>query len=192
MPTRNQPVLDFLSSRRSRISSTLQPPVPARAEVQDILQIASRVPDHGKLVPWRFVVLEREDCIAYGDALYDVRMAQEVGEKRAEMAANNYRKRHLVIAVIESVKTETTIPQSEQTFAVGGVCFNLLATLLASGWGAQWLSGVDADLEQRMLGVAPHERVAGMIHVGTGADSVTDRPRPDMDAITTWGLQATA
>ena len=189
MPTPNQAALDFLLTRRSRPAKTLGKPVPDRAELTQLLTAAARSPDHGKLEPWRFVVLE-------GAAF--ARLSALVGERGAALgksvediakAQNAYDMAELAVVVVESPKASDKIPAIEQTYSAGAVCLALLNAALAAGWGANWLSGWpshDAGFRAAAFGLAPHERVAGIIHIGTETAVPPDRPRPDLDAITTW------
>jgi nitroreductase len=189
MSAPNQAVLDFLLSRRSRPAKTLTTPVPNRAELEPILQAAARSPDHGKLEPWRFIVLERAALKRLAE-LVEAR-GKSLGRDEADVskARVQYESAHLAVAVVEVQKPSEKIPPIEQTYAVGGVCLALLNAALASGWGANWLSGWpshDRGFLEAGLGLHNDERVAGFIHIGTETSQPPERPRPDMDAITTW------
>jgi len=189
MPTANPDALEFLRTRRSRPAKTLTTPVPDRATVMDLLTIASRSPDHGKLEPWRFVVLENpvmsglaERAEQRGTALgYD---ADKIAKGRGQFDQGN-----LAVVVIEVQKPSERIPAIEQTYAVGGVCLALVNAALAAGWGANWLSGWpshDREFCATAFDLGAHERVAGIIHIGTETSTPPDRPRPDVEALTTW------
>ena len=189
MPAPNQAVMDFLLSRRSRPSKTLTTPVPSRAELGPILTAAARSPDHGKLEPWRFIVLERAALKRLAEVV-EVR-GKSLGRDEADVskARVQFDSAHLAVAVIEVQKPSEKIPPIEQTYAVGGVCLALLNAALANGWGSNWLSGWpshDRGFLETGLGLETHERVAGFIHIGTETSQPPERPRPDMDAITTW------
>jgi nitroreductase len=96
---------------------------------------------------------------------------------------------HLAVVVVFSPKPSEKIPEFEQLLSAGAVCLSLLNAALAAGWGGNWLTGWaahDATFARTQLGLAPHERVAGLIHIGTETAAPPDRPRPDLDAITTW------
>ncbi|MFW2544304.1 nitroreductase family protein [Primorskyibacter sp. 2E107] len=189
MPDVNQAALDFLLTRRSRPAKTLKGPGPDRAALLPILTAAARTPDHGKLEPWRFIVLE-------GAAMQ--RMAQEIrragvrlGKDEADIvkAAQAYETSPLCVAVVEVQKPSDKIPPIEQTYSAGAACLALLNAALASGWGANWLSGWashDRDFLSEALGLAEHESLAGLIHIGTEGATPPERPRPDLGAITTW------
>lgn len=188
MPQTNAPVMDFLLSRRSRPAKLLQPPAPDDAALRTILTAAARTPDHGKLEPWRFVVLR-------GAALR--RLAEAVAERGAALgkdadaiakARSAFDQSPLCVAVIESPKPGK-IPAVEQTYSAGAVCLALLNAALASGWGANWLSGWashDRGFAEGAMRLAPQERIAGFIHIGTASAVPPERPRPDLDSITDW------
>jgi len=188
MPQINQPVLDFLLSRRSRPAKTLSAPAPGRRELAPILQAAARVPDHGKLVPWRFVILEKPALKRLVAAIPGRAAELELPEWKGRSVAELYDEAELVVAVISAPK-EGNIPQIEQIYSAGAVCLSLLNAALASGWGANWISGWishDAKLMQETLGIVSGETVAGLIHLGTETVAPPERPRPEIEEITTW------
>ena len=189
MPDPNPDALEFLLTRRSRPAKTLGLPVPDRAALEPILTAAARTPDHGKLEPWRFVVLERA-ALERLAALVDTRGAElGLAEDQITKAKADYARSHLAVAVIEVQKPSEKIPALEQTYSAGAVCLALLNAALASGWGANWLSGWpshDRPFMERGLGLAENERIAGIIHLGTESAKPPERPRPDLAAITTW------
>lgn len=189
MPDPNPAALDFLLTRRSRPAKTLTGPVPDRQTVETMLRAAARTPDHGKLEPWRFIVLENQALDRLAD-LVETRAAElEMDPAKIEKAALEYRRSELVIAVVSAPKASDKIPELEQLYSAGAVCLALLNAALASGWGANWLSGWpshDRDFVRKGLGLADHERVAGLIHLGTETVTPGDRPRPDMDQIVEW------
>ena len=189
MPHPNPDAMAFLLSRRSRPAKTLRAPAPDRTALEPILTAAARSPDHGKLEPWRFVVLERGalDRLA---ALVEER-GPELGQDADQIAkaASAYRDSQLAVVVVEVQKPSVKIPAIEMTYSAGAVCLALLNAALASGWGANWLSGWashDRAFVEQGLGLAEHERVAGIIHIGTETSAPPERPRPDLDAITEW------
>ena len=181
--------LEFLATRRSRPARTLGLPVPDRAAVMQMLTIAARVPDHGKLEPWRFIALE-QPALRRLAALADARAAAlGLATDRAAKGREQFSDGNLVIAVVASPKGFDRIPEVEQTLSTGAVCLSLVNAVLASGWGANWLTGwpaYDRGFVETGLGLADHEWIAGFIHVGTPSAVPPDRPRPDIDAITTW------
>ena len=189
MPAPNTAALAFLQSRRSRPAKTLTTPVPSDDDLRALLTIAVRTPDHGKLEPWRFIVLQRPALLRLAAEVEKFVSARTDDTAIIAKQTAQYANAHLVVAVVESPKPSPKIPPLEQTYSVGAVCLALLNGALASGWGANWLSGHashDAEFTQTHLGLAPHERIAGLIHLGTETNPPPERPRPDVDSITTW------
>ena len=189
MPTHNTAVLEFLHSRRSRPAKTLTSPGPSREELKPILQAAIRCPDHGKLEPWRLIVLERGALLRLADQVSAC--GERLGKDAADIAkaTSQYTDSHLAVAVIEVQKPSHKVPAIEQSYSAGAVCLGLLNAALASGWGANWLSGWvshDRTFIETGLKLEPHEKVAGFIHIGTETSAPPERPRPDLDSITTW------
>ena len=189
MPPKNEHALEFLLTRRSRPAKTLTTPVPDRSAIETMLTAAARTPDHGKLEPWRFIVLERAALLRLAGLVEP--HGERLGKTRLDIdkACRQYEDAHLVIAVVEVQKPSEKIPALEQTYSTGAVCLALLTAALASGWGANWLSSWpshDRDFATEGFGLADNERIAGLIHLGTETMTPPDRPRPDMAAITTW------
>lgn len=189
MPAPNPDALAFLLSRRSRPARTLGPPVPGRAELLTLLTAAARVPDHGKLEPWRFLVLEKP-ALARLAALAAARGAA-LGLEPEQVAKGvaQYAEADLAVAVVGVPRETDRIPQIEQTLSAGAVCLSLLNAALAAGWGANWLTGwpvYDAAFRAEGLGLAPGEWVAGVVHIGTETAAPPERPRPDLARIVTW------
>lgn len=189
MPQRNQPALDFLLSRRSRPAKTLTSPAPDRPALLELLTAAARCPDHGKLEPWRFVVLGADTRADLADLARTRAEALEMTPEQATKAASQFSDSPLCVAVIASPKDSAKVPQVEQLYSAGAVCLGLVNAALAAGWGANWLSGFcayDRPFLTEGLGLAPHEEVAGFIHIGTETSTPPERPRPDLDQITDW------
>ncbi len=189
-PARPHPeVTDFLLTRRSRPAKTLTTPVPDRAALIPILTAAARTPDHGKLEPWRFVVLDKA-ALARLAALVPIRAAAlDIGAESTAKAVAQFRDADLAVAVVASPKVSDKVPHIEQVYSAGAVCLALLNAALAAGWGANWLSGWashDATFCAEGLHIAPHERIAGFIHIGTETVPPPERPRPDLGAVVTW------
>lgn len=189
MPDANPAALDFLLTRRSRPAKTLVAPGPSRSELDLILTAAARTPDHGKLEPWRFIVIEGP-AFARLAALAGSLSAQ-AGRDEAQVAKDRsqFDQGILAVAVVESPKPSDKVPALEQTYSAGAVCLSLLNAALAAGWGANWLSGWashDAGFVQDGLGLAAHERLAGIVHIATEKAAPPERPRPDLEVITTW------
>ncbi|EPX81514.1 nitroreductase family protein [Litoreibacter arenae] len=189
MPKPNQAALDFLLTRRSRPHKTLTYPAPDRDTLVTLLTAAARTPDHGKLEPWRFIVLQ-DSALPRLAALSRTRGA-ELGydADSIEKIAAMFENAPLSVAVVASPQPSEKIPEIEQTLSAGAVCLALLNAALAAGWGANWLTGwtaFDRTFLSEGLGIEPPEYVAGFIHLGTETSTPPDRPRPDLDAKTTW------
>ena len=189
MPVPNPAALDFLLTRRSRPAKTLGLPVPSHEELAPILTAAARSPDHGKLEPWRFIVIEGAAMArladlteARGNALGKDEIDVLKGRSQFDLA-------NLAVVVVEVQKDSEKVPAIEQTYAAGAVCLAMLNAALASGWGANWLSGWishDREFCATGLGLADNETIAGIIHIGTERTAPPERPRPDLAAITQW------
>lgn len=189
MPHPNPAALEFLMTRRSRPAKTLTTPVPDRAMLEQLLTAAARTPDHGKLEPWRFIVLGKPALTRLATMVPTRGKALEIEPEKITKAHDQYANADLAVAVISSPKPSEKIPQIEQIYSAGAVCLALVNAGLAAGWGANWLSGWpshDRDFIRDGLGLADHESVAGMIHLGTETNTPPERPRPDLAAITTW------
>lgn len=189
MPTPNTDALDFLLSRRSRPAKTLIGPVPDRDVITTLLTAAARTPDHGKLEPWRFIVLEKAALTRLSQLVAALGAQRDLDEDQLQKAINQYANADLAIAVICAPKASAKVPQIEQVYSAGAACLALLNAALAAGWGANWLSGWashDPQFCAAGLGLDPSETIAGFIHIGTEKMAPPERPRPDLDAITTW------
>ena len=189
MPERNDAALKFLLTRRSRPAKTLTGPGPLREDLMPILTAAGRTPDHGKLEPWRFIVLEKP-ALERLAALVAIRgAALGIDEMKVAKERHAYDNSPLAVVVVESPVVSEKVPAIEQTYSAGAACLQLLNAALAAGWGANWLSGwasQDRGFLRDGLGLEDHERVAGIIHIGTETVAPPERPRPDIAALTTW------
>ena len=178
--------LQFLATRRSHPPKLMTGPAPDRDQLTELLTLAARVPDHGKLEPWRFVVLGRQTLDDLAPRLHAAVLAEGQDQAAADKAASAFAS-PVIVAVIHSPVDSPKVPEWEQVLSSGAVCLGLVNAALASGWAAAWLTGF-AALNQRFaqdhLGVAPHERIAGLIHIGTPGTTPPERPRPDIAAKT--------
>ena len=189
MPTPNPQALEFLLSRRSRPAKTLKAPGPDADALMPILTAAARTPDHGKLEPWRFIVLQGDALTRLAGVAKERGAALGLDDDKIAKGHDQFANSPMCVAVIEVQKDAPKIPPLEQTYSAGAVCLALLNAALAAGWGANWLSGWvshDRGFMTDALGLADNERVAGFLHIGTETSTPPDRPRPDLDAITTW------
>lgn len=178
-------VLEFLALRRSTSAVTLAAPAPSETQLADLLRLAARVPDHGKLAPWRFVILD-------GDGKADLvqSLEQLAGRKGDPQLAAKLIKLHtppMAVVVISSPRPGASIPEWEQILSAGAVCTNLLYAALAMGFGANWITdwySYDAEACE-ILGVKDGERVAGVMLLGTPREPPLERERPGLTPLVT-------
>ncbi|WP_405406364.1 nitroreductase [Paracoccus sp. Ld10] len=188
MDHRNDAALQFLATRRSHPPKMMTGPGPDRDQLAELLTLAARVPDHGKLEPWRFVVLGRQTLDAMAPALRDAVLTAGQDQAAADKAAQAMAS-PVIVAVVSSPVDSLKVPEWEQVLSAGAMCLGLVNAALASGWGAAWLTGfaaLDRDFAQAHLGIAAHERIAGLVHIGTRGAPPPERPRPDVAAKTRW------
>ena len=182
------PVLDFLARRRSASALTLRAPAPSAAQLTTLLGLAARAPDHGKLSPWRFVVLQGEGKAAFVAGLEAIAADRpDAGKVIAKLG--KIKVPPLTIAVI-SRYSEGEIPEWEQRLSAGAVCAILIIAAQAMGYGANWITDWYAydPAAQALLGLGDTEKVAGFVHIGTPAEDPLERVRPDMAAVVSdWG-----
>jgi nitroreductase len=181
--------LQLLKTRRSVKPMELIAPAPSDAEIDTLLGIASRVPDHGKLTPWRFIVFAGEARLAAGEAI-----AAAFRANRADATAEQIdfeRKRlaraPLVIAVVSSAGAHVKIPEWEQELSAGASAMSLVIAAHAMGYAASWITEW-YSYDRRVLdalGLAANERIVGFVHIGTPAKPPQDRERPALSAIVT-------
>jgi nitroreductase len=181
--------LNLLTTRRSVKPVELAAPAPSAAEIDTILTVASRVPDHGKLVPWRFIVFEGAARLAAGDKIAAVFRADhpEAKPEHVEMERTRLARAALVIAVISRAGPHVKIPEWEQVLSAGAAAMNVVHAAHALGYAANWMTEWYA-YDRRVLdafGLGPNERIAGFVHIGRPAQPPTDRPRPPLGEIAT-------
>ncbi len=180
----------FLKSRRSHLAATLQHPGPDRAQVSELLEMASRVPDHGKISPWRFVIYDAAQAKLIGERLAVIAEKRQgpLGENTRAMELDRFDRAPLVIGVLSSPDREHKVPVWEQELAVGAVCISLLNACFAMGFAAQWLTEWYAFDEEATsyLGARDGERFAGFIHIGTPSVTPNERPRPDVAGLSEY------
>lgn len=182
--TPSDETLALLATRRSVSPQTLTAPGPDAEQLAELLRLATRVPDHGKLFPWRFVVLEGAAKARFVERLRVMASRQEQREK-AEAVLAKIATPPTTVAVISALQ-EGKIPAWEQELSAGAVCMTLLIAAHAMGFGASWITDWYAfDPEAlALLGVGAGERVAGFIHIGTPGETPLERVRPDVEALT--------
>lgn len=193
--SRSPETIELLLTRRSAKALTMVEPGPDETELQTILRIGARVPDHGKLAPWRFVVFQGEARRAFGAILGRVyaKVQPNAGDDQIEFETNRFMRAPVVVAVISRVTPGIKIPEWEQLLSAGAVCQNMLVAATALGYGAQWLTEWYAfDPEAgRALGLKDNERVAGFIYLGSESVAKDERPRPELsEIVSVWQGQA--
>jgi nitroreductase len=177
-------VLTFLARRRSTSALTLTAPAPSASELDTLLRLATRVPDHGKLSPWRFIVLDgdgKAGFVARLEALAAARTDPGLAAKLAKLKAPP------MAVFVVSAPREASIPEWEQILSAGAVCTTLLYAAVAMGYGANWITDwYSYDPEAtKILGLAGSEKVAGCLLLGTPREPPLERERPDRSTLVT-------
>jgi nitroreductase len=175
----------FYATRRSGKPRDMVEPGPDAAELQRILIAAIRVPDHGKLAPWRFVVVAPEQRDAFADLLHRAYCARRPEPGREKIAAIDAfaRQAPTLVVAVSTPDATSKIPRWEQQLSAGAACMNLLAAASAQGFVGSWLTGWAAYSATVRAAFAPEGRIAGFIFIGTPSRELQERPRPDYDAV---------
>jgi len=176
--------LRFLALRRSTSALTLEAPAPSRAQLADLIRIAARTPDHGKLTPWRFIVLDAEDKAVFAARLEAIASARD--DKLLVAKLGKLKIPPLAVVVVSSPRSGA-IPEWEQILSAGAVCTHLLDAALAMGFGANWITdwySYDAQALE-ILGLGQGEKVAGLVLLGAASEPPLERERPDVTPLTT-------
>src|SRR3569623_1638486 len=179
--------IDFLKTRRSVKPREMTGPGPSPAELETILTIGARVPDHGKLAPWRFIVFEGDARQRAGEVIAKVFARKNPGAPAADVEIERKRLTDapLVIGIVSFTRPHPKVPAFEQELSAGASAMNIVTAATALGYGACWLTGwfsFDRDVLDG-LGLKPDEKLAGYIHVGTPTKPNEDRPRPVLSDI---------
>ena len=180
---------DYLKTRRSVGIGFLKDPGPNAAELDEILQIGTRVPDHGKFVPWRRIVMVGDARSAAGELLAPIQKQRrpELDESSLDVERKQFLPAPVTIGVLLSPKPNPKAPEMEQLLSAGNVCFNLSHAAFALGFAASWTNrwyGFDTEAQQ-LLGARGGERFVGFVHIGTPTTVVEDRDRPDLSKVVT-------
>lgn len=183
-------LLDYLKVRRSTPALQLTEPGPSKTEIEDILRLAVRVPDHGKLAPWRFVVYRGEERVRLGETALRIALEKnpELDLQQQDAERTRFTRAPVVIAVVSTAKPHFKIPEWEQIMSAGAVCLNVIFAVNANGfaanWLTEWLAFDPAFLAE--IGVSAEEKVAGYIHIGSTTFPPVERPRPELADVVTW------
>ena len=180
-------LLDRLATRRSCSAQTLVGPAPTDAELETLLTLGMRVPDHGKLFPWRFIVLKgvaKETHVQYLQTL----APDQKDPVKAKACLAKLSAPPLAIIVVSKTDPNHKIPVWEQELSAGAVCQNLLLAALGLGYGANWITDWYSYEQAALspLGLSPQERVAGFVYVGTPSEAPLERPRPILSDLVTY------
>ena len=187
---RNEKLIQFLKTRRSMPAFQMKEPGPSKEEVEEILTLATRVPDHGKLAPWRFIVITGDARKRITMELAAIAKADkpELSDEMIQVEESRFTRAPVVVVVVSKAGPHVKIPEWEQIMSAGAVCLNMVIAANALGYVSNWLTEWMAFDERahRLLGVEPGEKVAGFIHIGSTDFPVVERPRPILSDIVTW------
>jgi len=179
--------LDLLLSRRSCPARAMTGPGPSKEQLSDILRAGARVPDHGKLAPWRFILFEGEGRERFADILVNVLAADGMNPAQTDEWRGRVTAAPVIIGVISAAQESIKIPVWEQELSAGAVCQNLLIAAHALGFVGNWLTEWYAyhPAVRQKIGLKSGERMAGFVYIGTPKEEVVERPRPDLSKIIT-------
>ena len=191
LPTASPETLAFLRKRRSHPAITMSGPGPDEALIKDLLTIAARVPDHGKLAPWRFILYRPDQGERIGTFLAEryTELNGPLDEDQTAKELTRFTRAPLIVGVLSQAGEHPKIPVWEQQLSAGAVCMNLVTAAAAAGFVSQWLTEWYSfdDEAAAFLGARPGERFAGFIQIGTATQPPVERPRPDLaDLISNW------
>lgn len=181
------PIIDHLLTRASAPINELSEPAPNDTQIETILTAASRVPDHGRLAPWRFILYRGDARKKVGEKLLELAEKREgpLPEGRRQQELTRFSRAPLVIGVVSSPRDNPKIPQWEMFLSGGAAAMNLVHAANALGFSTNWITNWYSDTEEgrAILGLAPSERVVGFVHIGTHRGQVIERPRPDVKTL---------
>ncbi|MCK8778750.1 nitroreductase [Rhizobium sp. NTR19] len=183
-------LIDFLRDRHSTPVAQIKEPGPTQEELDEILTFAVRVPDHGKIAPWRLVVYRGDLRQKLGEAFLKLALEKdpEMTETARQAELNRFTRAPLVVGVVSTAAPHPKIPEWEQVLSAGALAFNLVLAAQAHGyvanWRTEWIAYDDAALD--VLGVKPGEKVAGFVHIGSSDFPTPDRPRPELSQVVTY------
>ena len=183
--------LELLGRRRSVVANAMVPPGPNAEQLEELLAVATRVPDHGKLAPWRFVIFEGEARARFGQVLAGryAELNPDAELRHVEVEAGRFLRAPVVICVISRAAPHPKIPEWEQVLSAGAVCQNLLVAATAMGFASQWITEWYAFDEKTCaaIGLEAHERVAGFVYIASASEPPGERARPALsDVVSRW------
>jgi nitroreductase len=187
---RNESLIEYLKTRRSMPAFQMKEPGPSKAEIEEILTLATRVPDHGKLAPWRFIVMTGDERQRISLALSKIARTEkpDLSEEMIKVEETRFTRAPVVVAVVSRAAPHVKIPEWEQLMSAGAVCLNMVIAANALGYVSNWLTEWMAYSEKayEIIGVKPGEKIAGFVHIGSTDFPITERPRPELSEIVTW------
>ena len=185
-PSRLKDAADRIRERRSVRAADILEPGPSESEINEMLEIASRVPDHGKLGPWRFLIFDGDSRQKFGELLRSqfAKTNPDSSEAILEREYSRFMRAPTIIGVISKVDSASRIPEWEQILSSGAVCQNLLVGASLMVFAAQWLTEWYAydEVIAKSLGLIENERVSGFIYIGSATAKPTERGRPDLQS----------
>lgn len=188
-------LLELLKTRRSTATASLTEPGPSTSQLEDILTIGLRVPDHGKLEPWRLIVVEGSARQQLGQHLAKDfytekdKLTEKQQQKLTDVITRSVSEVPLIIYVVSHIEQNHHIPEVEQLLSAGAVCMNIILAATAYGYGTNWISGWLANSSQakKTMGIKENEQIAGIIFIGTISNKSTERKRPDLaEKVSYW------
>jgi nitroreductase len=182
---------DFLLNRRSVVVRDMLEPGPGGEDLEKILRAGMRVPDHGRLTPWRFIVIKGDARDAMGKILGEAfrKANPDCIDEQVEIEEERFGRAPVVIAILSRTNPEHKIPEWEQILSSGAACQNMLTSALSMGFAAQWVTEWYAynDDVRTALGLEAADKIAGFLYIGTRGEAPTDRKRPDYgDIVSEW------
>ena len=182
--------IELLLSRRSGSAKSMTGPGPDERQLGTVLRAASRVPDHGKLFPWRFIVFEGDARKSLGELLVEALQADEpaISPERAAAERARFLRAPVIVGVVSRVREGIPIPEWEQILSAGAVCQTMLIASHALGFVANWITEWPAyhPIVKERLGLKTGERIAGFVYIGTTSAPLEERARPSLDAVVTY------
>ena len=182
-------LINYFSTRRSVPGEFLLEPGPSKEELEKIIAIGLRVPDHGKLNPWRLIVISGDNRALAGEKLAEIALSRnpDIDESSLKVERGRFLPAPVTIGVLSSPRPHVKIPEFEQLLSAGAVALNLVHGANAFGYGAQWVTRWFAydDFASEMLGAREGEKFVAFIHMGTAAKRLEDKPEPDMGKLVT-------
>ena len=179
--------IDFLITRRSTVARMMDGPGPADEDLRKIMEAGMRVPDHGRLTPWRFIVIRDDARVKLGDVIARAfkKNKPDAIEEEVEIEQERLLRSPVVIAVVSKIHRQHKIPEWEQVLSSGAACQTMLIAAQSMGYAAQWLTewyAYDADVKQA-IGAGTDDEIAGFLYLGSGTEELKDRGRPEYDDI---------